>query len=156
MADITHGAWIKDGKAVDTVYQSGVKVYGRNLLANTSNDYTTVTANGWGYSNSVKPIVSTNGGTYTASLYVNNTSKADIWLQVWINGRGDAIAGNKVLAGQEGLSKATFTLPNWQSVNNMGCTYTAKQTETMSYQVKQMMLSHDDAPYSKAPEDILN
>jgi len=32
MADITHGTWIKDGKAVDAVYQDGVKVYGRNLL----------------------------------------------------------------------------------------------------------------------------
>ena len=34
MADITHGTWIKDGKAVDAVYQSGVKVYGRNLYLN--------------------------------------------------------------------------------------------------------------------------
>ena len=35
MADITHGTWIKDGKAVDTVYQNSVKVYGRNLLLDT-------------------------------------------------------------------------------------------------------------------------
>lgn len=32
MADITHGTWIKDGKAVDAVYQSGVKIYGRNYF----------------------------------------------------------------------------------------------------------------------------
>lgn len=38
MADITHGTWIKDGKAVDAVYQGGVKVYGRNLLINTAGD----------------------------------------------------------------------------------------------------------------------
>lgn len=31
MADITHGTWIKDGKAVDAVYQNGRQVYGRNL-----------------------------------------------------------------------------------------------------------------------------
>ncbi|WP_076635954.1 phage head spike fiber domain-containing protein [Lactiplantibacillus plantarum] len=37
MADITHGTWIKDGKAVDTVYQSSIKVYGRNLLRDTAN-----------------------------------------------------------------------------------------------------------------------
>lgn len=36
MADITHGTWIKDGKAVDAVYQGGVKVYGRNLLRDTA------------------------------------------------------------------------------------------------------------------------
>lgn len=40
MADITHGTWIKDGKAVDAVYQSGVKVYGRNLLTNLSSNWT--------------------------------------------------------------------------------------------------------------------
>ncbi|WP_063490449.1 hypothetical protein [Lactiplantibacillus plantarum] len=39
MADITHGTWIKDGKAVDAVYQSGVKVYGRNLLSNTTGQW---------------------------------------------------------------------------------------------------------------------
>nr|WP_114788416.1 hypothetical protein [Lactiplantibacillus plantarum] len=39
MADITHRTWIKDGKAVDAVYQSGVKVYGRNLLKNTANQW---------------------------------------------------------------------------------------------------------------------
>lgn len=36
MANITHGTWIKDGKAVDAVYQNGRQVYGRNLLINTS------------------------------------------------------------------------------------------------------------------------
>ncbi|QHM39124.1 hypothetical protein C7M37_00099 [Lactiplantibacillus plantarum] len=35
MADITHGTWIKDGKAVDAVYQGGVQVYGRNLIHDT-------------------------------------------------------------------------------------------------------------------------
>jgi hypothetical protein len=37
MADITHGTWIKDGEAVDAVYQNGVKVYGRNLYTDTKN-----------------------------------------------------------------------------------------------------------------------
>jgi len=32
MADITNGTWIKDGKAVDKVYQNGRQVYGRNLF----------------------------------------------------------------------------------------------------------------------------
>ncbi|AYH92122.1 hypothetical protein [Lactobacillus phage Dionysus] len=30
MADITHGTWIKDGKAVDKVFSNGRQVYGRN------------------------------------------------------------------------------------------------------------------------------
>ena len=39
MADITHGTWIKDGKAVDAVYQNGIKVYGRNLALGTATTY---------------------------------------------------------------------------------------------------------------------
>lgn len=33
MADITHGTWIKDGKAVDKVFSNGSQVYGRNLFS---------------------------------------------------------------------------------------------------------------------------
>ena len=61
MADITHGTWLKDGKAVDAVYQSGIKVYGRNLLLGSeapsmclynasptgTNVYSTKTSDGW-------------------------------------------------------------------------------------------------------------
>lgn len=32
MADITHGAWIKDGTPVDKVFSNGSQVYGRNLF----------------------------------------------------------------------------------------------------------------------------
>lgn len=35
MANITHGTWIKDGKAVDKVFSNGSQVYGRNLLLGT-------------------------------------------------------------------------------------------------------------------------
>ncbi|MDN7033334.1 hypothetical protein [Lactiplantibacillus plantarum] len=33
MADITHGTWIKDGKAVYKVFSNGIQVYGRNLFS---------------------------------------------------------------------------------------------------------------------------
>ncbi len=46
MADITYGTWIKDGKAVDAVYQNGIKVYGRNLLTGTAKCEFPFTANG--------------------------------------------------------------------------------------------------------------
>ncbi|MEN8552099.1 hypothetical protein [Lactiplantibacillus plantarum] len=35
MADITHGTWINNGKAVDKVFSDGRQVYGRNLLLDT-------------------------------------------------------------------------------------------------------------------------
>lgn len=43
MADITHGMWVKDGKAVDAVYQDGKQVYGRNLIKGSY-------ASSWGFS----------------------------------------------------------------------------------------------------------
>ncbi|BEI49762.1 hypothetical protein AWA2013_11680 [Lactiplantibacillus plantarum] len=43
MADITNGTWIKDGKAVDAVYQNGKQVYGRNLLLNSDQQFTNST-----------------------------------------------------------------------------------------------------------------
>lgn len=39
MADITHGTWIKDGKAVDKVFSDGRQVYGRNLASGTNQEY---------------------------------------------------------------------------------------------------------------------
>jgi len=50
MADITHGTWIKDGKAVDAVYQGGVKVYGRNYFLNS--DFSQAETN-WGDRNDI-------------------------------------------------------------------------------------------------------
>ena len=47
MADITHGTWIKDGKAVDKVFSDGRQVYGRNLVSGTGNH--TVTGTGPSY-----------------------------------------------------------------------------------------------------------
>ncbi|WP_436664596.1 hypothetical protein [Lactiplantibacillus plantarum] len=38
MADITHGVWIKDGKAVDKVFSNGTQVYGRNLIRSSEFD----------------------------------------------------------------------------------------------------------------------
>lgn len=95
MADITHGTWIKDGKAIDAVYQDGVKVYGRNLLRDTatqsSDDWqtrnsgwtpdtgtylgsrafkTTLAWNNVRYAfSSVAPLINTTD-TYTYSIYV--------------------------------------------------------------------------------------
>lgn len=63
MADITHGTWIKDGKAVDTVYQSGVKVYGRNLLINTTGNMIPTMATTPNYATAGRASQSTDGVT---------------------------------------------------------------------------------------------
>lgn len=66
MADITHGTWIKDGKAVDAVYQGGVKVYGRNMLADSGFESGKTPANySWGDGKSDVRVFSVNGGAET-------------------------------------------------------------------------------------------
>lgn len=72
MADITHGTWIKDGKAVDAVYQGGVKVYGRNLLKNTTGDSSPIMATASGGNISGDTIVSTVGGVTKVTQTTGN------------------------------------------------------------------------------------
>jgi len=66
MADITHGTWIKDGKAVDKVFSDGKQVYGRNLLKNTF-DY----ASGWIYNNQALTEILEADGTPTKIIKIN-------------------------------------------------------------------------------------
>ncbi|MDO7795008.1 DUF7013 family protein [Lactiplantibacillus plantarum] len=78
MADITHGTWIKDGKAVDAVYQSGVKVYGRNLLKNTGNLSSTSTTNYWSvlfdssqvYNSGIKSLSGVSAMAFSFNVYI--------------------------------------------------------------------------------------
>lgn len=70
MADITHGTWIKDGKAVDAVYQNGVKAYGRNLLRDSANQL----SNDWCDKNS---SWTSDMGTYLGSRPKKVTSAWD-------------------------------------------------------------------------------
>lgn len=59
MADITHGTWIKDGKAVEAVCQSGIKVYGQNLYLNSKAIADSYGINGDGVKVTVEPFDST-------------------------------------------------------------------------------------------------
>lgn len=72
MANITHGTWIKDDKAVDAVYQSDVKVYGRNLLKDTAGDSSPIMATASGGSISGDTTVSTVGGVTKATNSTGN------------------------------------------------------------------------------------
>lgn len=78
MADITHGTWINNGKAVDAVYQGGVKVYGRNLLKNTRTLSSTSTTNYWDvlfdssqiYNYGIKSLSGVSAMTFSFNVYV--------------------------------------------------------------------------------------
>ncbi|UZD34590.1 hypothetical protein OLJ37_05935 [Lactiplantibacillus plantarum] len=120
MADITYGTWIKDGKAVDDVYQGGIKVYGRNLASGTGLEYVMgfgIPNTTWknGYAFETLPLASgaveilpqdphtfwytlTQGVTYTQTIWletdatVKNLSAAQItWFTKWVHDYQPAI-----------------------------------------------------------------
>ena len=95
MADITNGTWIKDGKAVDAVYQNGRQVYGRNLLIgstdnvvhyNSINEYTVwksyVTQFNVGDTLNVSAdITSNSGNTVLKAFFLSSTGISTGYLE---------------------------------------------------------------------------
>ena len=98
MSDITHGMWIKDGKAIDTAYKDNHILYGRNLYIDTQNFDNPSEWNNWGYwyktgekYNGLAVMQTTNdwnglgqtiqakkGETYTFSVYARYQSGSGI------------------------------------------------------------------------------
>jgi hypothetical protein len=139
VANITHGTWIKDGKAIDAVYQGGVKVYGRNLLRDTatqsSNDWY-IKNSGWtsdigtyldsrafktafAWDNvryafsSVAPLINTTDA-YTYSIYVkvvgvDPSTLSDSYTIYWFS--------TATSAGGAGIKVNTLSGNDWQRVN---------------------------------------
>ncbi|MBJ7524777.1 hypothetical protein JHD52_11700 [Lactobacillus sp. CRM56-2] len=162
MADITHGTWTKDGKAVDAVYQDGRKVYGRNLVLGTSNQV--VQANNWymqvadiKYDNSL-------GDNLCASVMINNSDHASDLIHgnsyiilMTFDSSGNVLAsvsGNNISYNANGLSQCSISIndsasdikayidTNWMNLNTFySCLKIEKGTVA--------------TPYSPAPEDIL-
>lgn len=163
MADITHGTWIKDGKAVDAVYQDGVKVYGRNLLSNSSPEMSTVTASGWGDSTAAVATGVYGAGTYRVSAYVDNTidntTNLSVNLYVYVSGHAGNFSGTPINPGSQGTISYTITLLEGQSIRSAWAGFKKTSNAAYSYSYKQIMITKytdDDTPYSQAPEDILN
>ncbi|WP_076637023.1 phage head spike fiber domain-containing protein [Lactiplantibacillus plantarum] len=179
MADITHGAWIKDGKAVDAVYQSGVKVYGRNLYIDTrdfdnpsawtnwSNFYKTGEKfNGlavmgmkgdWGGLG--QTIQTKKGETYTFSIYAryqSGTGKSNVY---------NIPNGSTVKVSQGSFQfslnetwqriSATFTILA-DGVIDTSLARTNNNTNTLLIAGPKLERGTIATPHSIAPEDILN
>ena len=164
MADITHGTWIKDGKAVDAVYQSGVKVYGRNLLAGV--DSTIHQAPGWyQWVTNVETKFIKVGETLCFSAFINNAPHAGILAKgnaYCILQAKDASSnillssyGNTINFDADGISQTSLVIPNttdsillFIETNNM--------SQNTYYGYPKVEFGDIATPYSPAPEDILN
>ena len=156
MADITHGTWIKDGKAVDKVFSDGKQVYGRNLVTGTSNELTTVTGSGWGGSPGSQPSGTYGAGKYYASAYIENTTPVGMGIFIYVDGHTGNFSGNTIPAGQSGIVSCVFDILEGQSLASTWVGFTSPQTESYTYKYKEMMITRTPSPWSPAPEDILN
>lgn len=178
MADITHGTWIKDGKAVDSVYQSGVKVYGRNLYADTENfdnssvwnNYHSWSKNGDKYDGLTvmsttddwnglgQAIQSKKGETYTFSIYAryeSGTGHSNMYFSPpGVNSTDIGTVGFYLNETWQRLT-ATFTItadgPIYARIER-----TNDNTNTLLTAGLKLEIGTISTPYSIAPEDILN
>ncbi|MEB3377170.1 hypothetical protein REH36_04400 [Pediococcus pentosaceus] len=173
MADITHGTWIKDGKAVDAAYQSGVKVYGRNLVKDSEQEFTGK-AYGFHDYNLASLSELTPGKTYTLSFSAKVDDKAVncnqhlfvcIYNPSWSwNMEADAYSADyqrvtntfTVTEGQTSVSNITVYLSH--PVINGNSDYAADKSDVAGTgYIKELKLETGATatPHSIAPEDIL-
>lgn len=156
MADITHGTWIKDGKAVDAVYQSGVKVYGRNLIKGGAHQTILASTSNYKYKVLYTDLIPNQA--YTLSMIGNLTGSSDSLVTVCVYGDSFNVPAlmiqNMVADGT--ARKWQFTVPNSGMILII---YAGKQgaTSGIGADFKQLKLeTGDQTAFSIAPEDILN
>lgn len=154
MADITHGTWIKDGKAVDAVYQSGVKVYGRNLIKGGAHQTMLASASNYSYNVLYTDLIPNQ--TYTFSMIGSLTGSSDNLVSVCVYGNSFDVPAlliqNMVADGT--TRKWQFTVPN---IGMIIIIYAGKQGGTSGIEAdfKQLKLeTGDQTAFSIAPEDI--
>ena len=177
MADITHGAWIKDGKAVDAVYQNGIKVYGRNyykkntpaqIVVLPNSDYRPSLArpdadcpNGFkltGAKDNTGTVrfsnVITGNGLWTVSFWFRNNQGSKQFLMI---DTCDLSPVKLFTTSDDTWQKCIYTV----NVTNYSGIYNFVDFSSMSWAwflIKDFKVEQGDkaTPWSPAPEDILN
>ena len=178
MADITNGTWINNGKAADAVYQSGVKVYGRNLYVDTKNfdnssawinsgacSKTEETLNGLtvlktnsSWNGLGQTIQAKKGENYTFSLYAryqSGTGNSNMYFDPTGVTNTNPRTVRVYLDETWKLLIGTFTITNDGPVIAR-IERTNNNTNTLLIAGIKLELGATATPYSQAPEDILN
>lgn len=182
MADITHGTWIKDGKAVDAVYQNGVKVYGRNLCLNSkaiADDYgvigdTKVTAEPFDSATNMWHIVAKQSnnrllhGIYSYNYAQNSLpDTSDFSYSTDMKGIGKIAytgmeqASRNPVVGTIGSEWSRIS-QTWHTDNVAGKRaiviyfYATDSPLDVYIKLPKLELGNTPTPWSPAPEDILN
>ncbi|WP_369833413.1 hypothetical protein AB8P52_04275 [Companilactobacillus pabuli] len=176
MTDITHGTWIKDGKAVDAVYQGGIKVYGRNLYTDTRNfdnlsawagssywnktgekfNGLTVMATDQDWNGLRKSIQTKKGETYTYSVYARYKSGT---------GTSAIVTGNNGANPNPNMSRVSLDT-TWQRVSfttsatadgymDIGLVRFSLNENTLLIAGLKLEMVSVPTPWTQAPEDVM-
>ncbi|MGQ2382341.1 hypothetical protein ACT543_06715 [Lactiplantibacillus plantarum] len=167
MADITHGTWIKDGKAVDAVYQSGIKVYGRNLSLNTSSPIS-IQGNSSAWQNIRKLNLSQNPAgltvTFSYAVTIDRLDSGALYMQFGTNfnpawGMPINVQLKNLQAGVKTNFNQTIVFPTFIGDRNFNDYMTigiAHSGVLVKFEDLNVTIGDISLPYSQAPEDILN
>lgn len=160
MADITHGTWIKDGKAVDKVFSNGKQVYGRNLWAVSQSDFgyfslarqSLVTTQSGDFNKYRKDMIATNGAKYISVRHIG-----DIPSNLTYGAEGRIIAFDKNQEFISAILKPTSDADYFavgEIPENTGYVLLnivwGDSGETM------IQFGNQETDWTPAPEDILN
>ena len=166
MADITHGTWIKDGKPVDAVYQSGIKVYGRNLSLDTSTPII-IQGNNSVWQNVKKLNLSQNpaGLTVTVSyaVTIDRVDSGSLYQQ--FGAQFDPAWGMSVTVNLEDLQPGvktnfnrTFVFPKYignGDFNNYMTVGIVNSSALVKFEDLKVVIGSVATPWSPAPEDVM-
>ncbi|RFA36237.1 hypothetical protein CAI16_05465 [Virgibacillus dokdonensis] len=152
---------------VDATYVKGelgkIKIGGRNLLKGTSNDFVKYDRTStWGDYAPYNDVHGVAGEVYTARIYLkpheDNIKNNELRVRLY----GDEVhwtdrVGNKILAGEEGYSSVTFTLPRgYNRIKLFAVRFDSKESARSIVEYKEAKLEKGNkaTDWTPAPEDF--
>ena len=163
MADITHGTWIKDGKAVDSVYQGSVKVYGRNLIpmSNTTTGFVNVENGTINYADSTLERVTDfievePNQTYYMQEEIHLLTGQYLWFGIGIYD-GNKTFINRIARLESSVTSDGNTFQKWTITTPENAKYVRVSFVTYGDANARVKLEKGTTatPWSPAPEDVL-
>lgn len=168
MADITHGTWIKDGKAVDAAYQSEIAIYRRNLAFDTS-----IPISIQGNSSAWQKIINLNLSqnptgltvTFSYAVTIDRPDSGSLYMQFGTHfnpawGMPISVDFKSLKTGVKTNFYKTIAFPKFDSsagnFNDYMHIGIAHSGALVKFEDLNVVIGDRSLPYSQAPEDILN